>query len=66
MPSSVQSKRNPFNQAEVYILGMGIMLGPPISIGRVGYQYTSQTIAYTVTCWGGDAGIVILTLVEGQ
>lgn len=66
MPSSVRSKRNPFNQAEVYILGMGIMFGPPISIGRVGYQYTSQVMAYTISSEGGDAGVIILTLVEGQ
>jgi len=67
LPYIVQIKRNPFNQTQTYgMVGGGLVFGAPANIGQVGYQFTSQVMAYTVTCWGGDAGIVILTLVEGQ
>ncbi len=65
LPNNVQSKRNPFNQAEIYGIS-GIVFGVSSAIGKVGYQFASQTIPYTISCWGGDAGITILTLVEGQ
>jgi len=65
LPIVVQIKRNPFNQAESYGTS-GLVFGGPGGIGKVGYQYTSQVMAYTISCWGGDAGVTILTLVEGQ
>lgn len=65
LPVVVQVKRNPFNQAESYG-SSGLTFGAPGGIGQVGYQYTSQVMAYTISCWGGDAGVTILTLVEGQ
>ena len=65
LPYIVQIKRNPFNQTQTYGTS-GLVFGAPGAIGAVGYQFTSQVMAYTVTCWGGDAGVTILTLVEGQ
>jgi len=65
LPIVVQIKRNPFNQTQSYGTS-GLSFGFPSGVGAVGYQFTSQVMAYTVTCWGGDAGITILTLVEGQ
>jgi len=67
LPSVVQIKRNPFNQAETYgAVGQGLRWGIPGAIGQVGYQFTAQVMAYTISAEGGDAGVIILTLVEGQ
>lgn len=65
LPIVVQIKRNPFNPTQTYGVG-GLVFGAPYVVGVVGYQFTSQVMAYTISCWGGDAGITILTLVEGQ
>ena len=65
LPFSVQIKRNPFNLTQTYGTS-GLTFSAPGGIGQVGYQYTSQVMAYTISCWGGDAGVTILTLVEGQ
>lgn len=67
LPNAVQIKKNPFNQAETYgILGAGLVFGVPGGVGKVGYMFTSQVTAYTILANGGDSGILILTLVEGQ
>ena len=66
LPYTVQTKRNPFNPTQNYIVGSGVVFGFSGNVGQVGYQFTGQTMPYTVTCWGGDAGVIILTLVEGQ
>lgn len=58
MPAYV---RNPFNPTGIYIRG-----GPPQGVGEVGYQYSSQTIPYTISAMGGTPGVIILTLIEGQ
>jgi len=65
LPMTVQSKRNPFNMLQTYGTS-GLVFGPPYFIGGVGYQYSAQIVPYTITCWGGGAGIVILTLIERQ
>lgn len=65
LPITVQTRSNPFNPSQTYG-GGGLVFGAPANIGQVGYQFTSQVMVYTITCWGGDAGITILTLVEGQ
>ena len=65
LPGNVGRKRNPFNPTETYG-NSGILFGAPTTVGRVGYQYINQNMPYTISCWGGDAGIVILTLIEGQ
>ena len=54
-------RRNPFNPS-----GAFIQFGPPRGVGEVGYQYSSQTNPYTISCMGGTPGIIILTLIEGQ
>jgi len=53
--------RNPFNPTGMFIRG-----GPPQGVGEIGYQYSSQTIPYTISAMGGTPGVIILTLVEGQ
>ena len=65
LPITVQTKRNPFNMLETYGTS-GLVSGAPGGIGQVGYQYSSQNIPYTITCMGGNAGVIILTLIEGQ
>jgi prepilin-type N-terminal cleavage/methylation domain-containing protein len=65
LSANVQSKRNPFNQAQTYATG-GIVSGAPGGVGQVGYQYAAQNTPYTISCMGGNAGIIILTLIEGQ
>ena len=66
LPSNVQSKRNPFSTVgETYATG-GIGGGPPNAVGRVGYQMVDQVTQYTISAIGGDAGVLILTLLEGQ
>lgn len=68
LPSNVRTKRNPFNQAQVYTVAGGGITGfaPPAGIGNVGYEATSQVLQYTVTSMGGDAAVIILTLLEGS
>ena len=67
LPNTIQNKRNPFNQTQTYgTVGSGLVFGLPGSVGQVGYQYSSQTVSYTILAGGGDAGIIILTLGEGQ
>ncbi len=67
LPIVVQIKRNPFNQTQTYgWAGGGLVFGPPANIGQVGYQYSYQAMPYTISAEGGDNGIVVLTLVEGQ
>jgi len=65
LPLNVQSKRDPFNQLLTYGAA-GIVFGPANGLGIVGYQYSSQVMQYTITGEGGDAGIIILTLLEGS
>jgi len=66
LPSNVQSKRNPFSVAgETYATG-GIVTGTPNALGRVGYQMVDQVTQYTISALGGDLGVIILTLLEGQ
>jgi prepilin-type N-terminal cleavage/methylation domain-containing protein len=59
MPGGVP--KNPFNPSGTFIRG-----GPPQGVGEIGYQYSSQTLPYTISCMGGTYGDFILTLVEGQ
>jgi prepilin-type N-terminal cleavage/methylation domain-containing protein len=54
-------RRNPFNPSGAYI-----RFGPPQGVGEIGYQYSSQAAPYTISAMGGNAGIIILTLIEGQ
>jgi prepilin-type N-terminal cleavage/methylation domain-containing protein len=65
LPITVSTKRNPFNNAQTYGT-TALVWGPPNGIGTVGYQYLAQNVQYTITCWGGNAGVIILTLIEGQ
>jgi len=65
LPGTVGMKRNPFNLAETYG-NSGIVFGAPAAVGRVGYQFSAQVMPYTISANGGDTGIIILTLVEGQ
>jgi prepilin-type N-terminal cleavage/methylation domain-containing protein len=66
LPFNVLTKRNPFNMAgQTYGTG-GIVAAAPGAIGEVGYQFVDQVTQYTISAWGGDAGVTILTLVEGQ
>lgn len=65
LPMTVQSKRNPFNMAQTYGTS-ALVFGAPNGIGVVGYQYSAQIVPYTISCWGGNAGVIILTLIEGQ
>jgi len=65
LPTNVQTKRNPFDQTMIYGVAATIF-GPPAGVGQVGYQYSSQVVQYTITGEGGDAGIIILTLLEGS
>ena len=67
LPSNVQSKRNPFAilVGETYAAG-GIVAVAPNGLGRVGYQYFDQVTQYTISAIGGDAGLIILTLLEGS
>jgi prepilin-type N-terminal cleavage/methylation domain-containing protein len=62
---NVQYKRNPFNSTQTYGIN-GLVFGIPGGVGEVGYQYSSQNTPYTISCMGGNAGIIILTLIEGQ
>jgi prepilin-type N-terminal cleavage/methylation domain-containing protein len=66
LPSNVQTKRNPFSiVGETYATG-AIVIGAPNGIGRVGYAMTDQVTQYTISAMGGDVGVIILTLIEGQ
>jgi len=67
LPYSVQTKRNPFNQAQTYTVdGGGIGWIAPGN-GQVCYSYASQTSQYTINAYGGsNPAQVILTLIEGQ
>jgi len=67
LPSNVQTKRNPFALAvgETYATG-GIVAVAPNGLGRVGYQMVDQVTQYTISAIGGDAGLIILTLLEGS
>jgi prepilin-type N-terminal cleavage/methylation domain-containing protein len=65
LPYSVQTKRNPFNLAQTYGTS-GLVWGAPGGIGEVGYQFSALNVQYTITCMGGNSGIIILTLIEGQ
>jgi type II secretory pathway pseudopilin PulG len=65
LPYSVQAKRNPFNNVQTYGQS-ALVFGPPGGLGEVGYQYSAQIVPYTISCEGGNAGIIILTLIEGQ
>jgi prepilin-type N-terminal cleavage/methylation domain-containing protein len=65
LPVNIGMKRNPFNSAEYYCNG-GIVFGVPAAVGRIGYQFSAQVMPYNISANGGDTGIIILTLVEGQ
>jgi prepilin-type N-terminal cleavage/methylation domain-containing protein len=66
LPINVQLKKNPFNQLVTYGAG-GITLSLiPTGIGQVSYWYVSQVAPYTIEGMGGDAGVIILTLLEGS
>jgi prepilin-type N-terminal cleavage/methylation domain-containing protein len=65
LPTTVQTKRNPFNMLETYGTS-GLVFGVPGGIGQVGYQYYNQNVPYTISCMGGNARGIILTLIEGQ
>jgi type II secretory pathway pseudopilin PulG len=65
LPMTVQTKRNPFNMTQTYGTS-ALVFGAPCFIGGVGYQYNNQNVPYTISCWGGNAGVIILTLIEGQ
>jgi prepilin-type N-terminal cleavage/methylation domain-containing protein len=66
LPSNVRTKRNPFNIAgQTYGTG-GIVAAAPGAIGEVGYQFSDQVTQYTITAWGGDVNVTILTLLEGS
>jgi len=65
LPYSVQYKRNPFNMLQTYGTN-GLVFGAPNGSGEVGYQYYAQIVPYTISCWGGTPGVIILTLIEGQ
>jgi prepilin-type N-terminal cleavage/methylation domain-containing protein len=65
LPMTVQAKRNPFNNAQTYGQS-ALIFGAPGGLGEVGYQYSAQIVPYTISCWGGNAGVIILTLIEGQ
>jgi prepilin-type N-terminal cleavage/methylation domain-containing protein len=65
LPMTVQSKRNPFNMAQTYGTS-ALVFGAPNGIGVVGYQYSAQIVPYTISAMGGNSGIIILTLIEGQ
>jgi len=65
LPTTVSTKRNPFNNTQTY--GQSALVwGPPNAIGTIGYQFSAQIVPYTISCEGGNAGIIILTLIEGQ
>ncbi len=66
MPNNVQVKQNPFNPAQNYGPPLtGIQFGPPAgAVGVVYYDYTGQTMPYTLTAYGGDQGLRILVLSE--
>jgi len=65
LPYNVQMKKNPFNQAVTYGTG-GIDLGVPSGLGQVGYQVSTMEMQYTIAAIGGEAGLRILTLLEGS
>jgi len=65
LPTTVSTKRNPFNMTQTYGQS-ALVFGAPNGIGVVGYQYSAQTIPYTISCMGGTPGVIILTLIEGQ
>jgi prepilin-type N-terminal cleavage/methylation domain-containing protein len=65
LPINVQLKRNPFIQGNTYGTA-GIDFGVPTGIGQVGYLVSTQVFQYTITAMGGDAGVIILTLLEGS
>lgn len=64
LPTNVQSKKNPFNQAETYGTG-ALVNGAPGTDGRVGYIFVNQVTAYNIVSMGMN-GILILTLQEGS
>jgi len=67
LPSSVQSKKNPFNLAEDYgTVGSGLRFGYYTGVGQICYGYSSQVNRYTIVAMGGTHGVTILTLMEGQ
>ncbi len=64
LPTTVSTKRNPFNNAQTYGQS-ALVFGPPGGLGEVGYQYSAQIIPYTISAMGGT-WVTILTLIEGQ
>jgi type II secretory pathway pseudopilin PulG len=67
LPSSVQSKKNPFNLAEDYgTVGSGLRYFGEWGAGRIHYAYSIQMNIYTIVAEGGTTGVSILTLMEGQ
>ena len=66
LPINVQLKRNPFQQGNTYGTAGIVFAAAPGGIGQVSYGYVSQVAPYTIFAEGGDAGIIILTLLEGS